>query len=1263
MKRCKNIGTGVLIAAVVFFLALTAGCGGDSTSNSLASLVSISVGGVNPEEIPYHTTSAEWNDVDFYPYDMDSSVVYLNSLNVPLTVTVKASSGASIKLAVGTASDKPEPGDFMYNSGSSISLSFGDNLFIRIKSEDGGTTNYYRIIISLTSSNAAMSKVTVAGKESDLNGTAADKWDEVTVIGKVSLSDSDKTDAQVVVTSSTGATVRYAKAAGAAEPAFGANDTFTFADGDFLYIEITSENGLVTKYYKLEVQIGHDATLKSVTLGETEQVSDVYLGKPADSWDVPTADQGIFQTDPQPSTGPGLAVEIVPTDKDASVSWAVRDESTAPVAEPSFAAYTSGETHRFDGAKDYLYIKIESSNHENVNYYKMRIVVPMTGVIKYGTPELDDPDGMVLNYIDSLWNAEGFDFDVSRVNQAESIQPWFKQPWGQHTSAKAKALWDDDGVWVYADVDFINYKKTETGETLIRTAGIPATAVGPGSDDHLRDSLEVFVNERLAYMLTPAATGNNWGVQFRADPQTPPALSGDAGTGSPTGANAPITVYQNSGKTRAWLKPGNGGYIIVTQVPWIFGPTGAAGPAAIAQAGAIWNADGTIKDGAQIGFELQINACSVSGSRDGILTWNGVNTQAYQNARGYGQVTLELDGRSRVKNAKQPIISQQPEGGEYRIDEIDDIPDLTVTATADGTLSYQWYDADTDDPIVGAEDDTFAPEITMGGTYKYYVIVTNTIADNGDGGIKARDAKSNTVTIKVMSILPPQINSQPALSNSYTLDTPITLSVRAESLDSGNISYQWYEAASSGGTGTAISGATTATYHYSVTLPGTYYFYAEVTNTDPGDPGIKDTVKSAYSEAKVLAYNGALVEKLSLENGGYAVYRFDLPDGATWGDYNGLTVDYKVDAANIAKGIRGSRLMGVYKATDFTNGNASLNNFNAPYIIDGTNVTNWGTLGATADNWFTVTYNISGTTPPANESFVHLPAADEAGPFYFALGITGNPSSDANPGPITQLVKNITLVSSDGTMDVVSIGSGFAVSASVAYYGTEVVREVYLDEGDAVELVEELTLNQGAHAVFKFNLPGGATWADYTKVSVEFKFDAANLSKGFRNGGAYARLYGPLSPEMFTATNTAVKGTVRSANFNSPWGTGSDSNGQFIIAQTTLPGSNPGSAGFVADEWKTIEYLIDGTTANAAFTSAGNMPAAGATGPFYFGLGLASGDEAPIVQAIKNVTLVSSDGTKDVVSFGSGFTEPTFITYSPGSGAPGWQIWRELVTE
>jgi hypothetical protein len=182
-------------------------------------------------------------------------------------------------------------------------------------------------------------------------------------------------------------------------------------------------------------------------------------------------------------------------------------------------------------------------------------------------------------------------------------------------------------------------------------------------------------------------------------------------------------------------------------------------------------------------------------------------------------------------------------------------------------------------------------------------------------------------------------------------------------------------------------------------------------------------------------------ERLTLENGAYPIFRFDLPSGAKWGDYNKITADFMVDERNLRRPIRNTnavRLMGNYKEEKFeTSGKIRVfnmgdgpNSANGPYIMDNTPRT-FATMGAAADEWFTLEYDISGSK--AHDQFIksNIPAPNETGPFFFGVGIPGSGEGAA----ITQLVRNVTLHhASNPALNVVSKGSGFEEATFVSFY-------------------------------------------------------------------------------------------------------------------------------------------------------------------------------------------------------------------------------------
>ena len=178
-------------------------------------------------------------------------------------------------------------------------------------------------------------------------------------------------------------------------------------------------------------------------------------------------------------------------------------------------------------------------------------------------------------------------------------------------------------------------------------------------------------------------------------------------------------------------------------------------------------------------------------------------------------------------------------------------------------------------------------------------------------------------------------------------------------------------------------------------------------------------------------------ERLTLENGAYAIFRFDLPQGTTWGDFDRITAEYRVDAANLRVPQRNAsnvRLMGNFREYHFEPSGrfryANLNdNFNAPFIMDDTPRT-FAAMGAVAGEWFTVTYDISGASAHSGFSSANLPAPDATGPFFFGIGIP----AQAEFRGLTQYVRNVTLHhASNLELNAVSTGSGFEEYAFASF--------------------------------------------------------------------------------------------------------------------------------------------------------------------------------------------------------------------------------------
>ena len=196
-------------------------------------------------------------------------------------------------------------------------------------------------------------------------------------------------------------------------------------------------------------------------------------------------------------------------------------------------------------------------------------------------------------------------------------------------------------------------------------------------------------------------------------------------------------------------------------------------------------------------------------------------------------------------NAYPPVIKAKPQGAVYHKGETP--KDLTVVAETPedgGTLEYQWYSNTANNntsgtAISGATSASYKPSTATEGSFYYYVKITNN-----------QGTPTSIFTIPVHVYVgdnaePPDIKTQPVGSptdgiakNSTSFELTVTAGV-----DKGTLTYQWYSngTTNSNSGGTAISGATSASYKPPTTTAGTTYYYVVITNTDNTAPGQKTT--------------------------------------------------------------------------------------------------------------------------------------------------------------------------------------------------------------------------------------------------------------------------------------------------------------------------------------------------------------------------------------------------------------------------------------
>jgi len=344
-------------------------------------------------------------------------------------------------------------------------------------------------------------------------------------------------------------------------------------------------------------------------------------------------------------------------------------------------------------------------------------------------------------------------------------------------------------------------------------------------------------------------------------------------------------------------------------------------------------------------------------------------------------------------SAETPTLSTQPISSNVLMGTAHTL-NVSANVSDGGTLSYQWFTNATASneegtAISGATEVSFTPSSITVGKFYYYVVVTNT-----NNSVTAT-VTSNVATVNVISITNaaiPIISTQPA-SGEVTIGATRTLTVSASVNDGGTLSYQWYRNSTANGTGgTAISGATNASYTTNATNEmGIYYYYVVVTNTNNSVPDNKTaTVVSNVATLLVtpIFYENfeGTTHKFNIVNGsqpnkffvGSAVAK-DGTKSAYISNDNGTTNAYTINSSSVTH---------MYSSVTFP---AS----NTPYTL----TFDWRIEGESCCDYLKVFLVSTGTTPTAG---VQLAEATPIGTFSKGGASTWNKAYISIPAYATQ---------------------------------------------------------------------------------------------------------------------------------------------------------------------------------------------------------------------------------------------------------------------
>jgi len=444
-----------------------------------------------------------------------------------------------------------------------------------------------------------------------------------------------------------------------------------------------------------------------------------------------------------------------------------------------------------------------------------------------------------------------------------------------------------------------------------------------------------------------------------------------------------------------------------------------------------------------------------------------------------------------------------------------------------------------------------APEVGQ----RYATLVWNNVAHTNymrtdSYGIATLDATGHTLVFPAVA---PRITRSPA-GAPVAPDAAVELSVAANTHDGGTLSWQWYKATTATGTGTPISGATGQNFSTTAASEeGQEFYYVVVTNTLINARGTT-TAATRSATATITVTNTPLVERLTLRQTN-AIYRFDLPSGETFGNYEFVTADYYFDSTNFAKNVRWNRLMGNYKEEDFQPSGqfllAPFNDFNAPYIYDDLGGA-WGPIanipGAAANTWFTVQYRLVANQPHGDFNSANKPQDSDTGPFYFGLGI---PENDGLQN--IHFIKNITMVhKTDPSKNVTTNRDGFGNIAFTGNSGAAGIgnsnRAWAADPASGESLDEDFVLDYTSNPLINDEPIEGETYKVIHRIDLGADFDITKYATFTIEMRVLDEDLNEVSPvsgqaQMKWRNTTSTLAAMPAANPHWRWDTGNIGNG------------------------------------------------------------------------------------------------------------------------
>ena len=218
------------------------------------------------------------------------------------------------------------------------------------------------------------------------------------------------------------------------------------------------------------------------------------------------------------------------------------------------------------------------------------------------------------------------------------------------------------------------------------------------------------------------------------------------------------------------------------------------------------------------------------------------------------EVSTEINPKYTVA---EPMIMGQPASVYAHVGDNVSFEVRVLPSPEGENLSYQWYkrlnaDGSTDEKIDGAVGAIYVPDTSAEIDAYCYCIIKNENTANGKvTEVKSEEAKFRLVPGSgeiIIDAESPKILKQPeSISIAIGSSEEISLSVLAESVDGGNLTYQWFKADNEVDAGSPISDAVTETYTFTPDTSAEHndFYYCEVTNTNTGVNGNKTAIKKS----------------------------------------------------------------------------------------------------------------------------------------------------------------------------------------------------------------------------------------------------------------------------------------------------------------------------------------------------------------------------------------------------------------------------------